>query len=80
MGIGQMPINDIRYSTPKMTPPPISLLQPISNLSGIGFIPFPTIRVMEAESIVDCSREIIVFWVYVWPFWGSDGTPDGLEW
>ena len=27
---------DIRQFTPKMTPLPISLLQPISNLSGIG--------------------------------------------
>ena len=20
------------------------------------------------------------FWAYVWPFWGSDGAPDGREW
>ena len=38
---------------------------------------------MEAESTVkeeDRSRETVVFWVYVWPFWGSDGAPDGWEW
>ena len=23
------------------------------------------------------ARETVVFWVYVWPFWGSDGAPDG---
>ena len=26
------------------------------------------------------ARETGVFWVYVWPFWGSDGIPDGWEW
>ena len=25
------------------------------------------------------ARENGVFWVYVWPFWGSDGAPDGRE-
>ena len=25
------------------------------------------------------ARETGVFWVYVWPFWGSDGIPDGWE-
>ena len=25
-------------------------------------------------------RESAVSWVYVWPFWGSDGAPDGWEW
>ena len=22
----------------------------------------------------------VVLGVYVWPFWGSDGAPDGREW
>ena len=22
----------------------------------------------------------VFFGVYVWPFWGSDGAPDGWEW
>ena len=28
------------------------------------------------------AREKVVFRVYVhlWPFWGSDGAPDGREW
>ena len=26
------------------------------------------------------ARETVVFWVYVWPFWGSDGAPNGWEW
>ena len=26
------------------------------------------------------ARETGVFWVYVWPFWGSDGAPNGREW
>ena len=26
------------------------------------------------------AREKVVFWVYVWLFWGSDGAPDGWEW
>ena len=37
----------------------------------------------EAESTVkeeDRSRETVVFWVYVWPFWGSDGNAKGWEW
>ena len=36
----------------------------------------------EAGSTVkeDCSGETVVFWVYVWPFCGSDGAPDGREW
>ena len=25
------------------------------------------------------ARETVVFWVYVWPFWGSDGAPYGRE-
>ena len=24
--------------------------------------------------------EMVFFGVYVWPFWGSDGAPDGQEW
>ena len=34
-------VANIRYSTPKMTPLTISLLQPISNLSGIGVSTIP---------------------------------------
>ena len=26
------------------------------------------------------AEETVVFWVYVWLFWGSDGAFDGREW
>ena len=28
------------------------------------------------------AREKVVFrvYVYLWPFWGSEGAPDGREW
>ena len=26
------------------------------------------------------AREKVVFRVYLWPFWGSDGAPVGREW
>ena len=26
------------------------------------------------------GRRTVVSWVYVWPFWGSDGALDGQEW
>ena len=26
------------------------------------------------------TRETVVFWVYMWPFWGSDGATNGREW
>ena len=38
---GKPLMNDISYSTPKVTPLIISLLQPISNLSGIGISTVP---------------------------------------
>ena len=41
---GKPLINDISYSTPKMPQLTISLLQPISNLSGIGISTFPDHR------------------------------------
>ena len=42
MVVGAFSTNvDIRYSTQKMTPLTISLLQPISNLSGIGISTIP---------------------------------------
>ena len=37
----------------------------------------------EAESTVkkeDRSRETADSLVYEWPFWGSDGAPNGQEW
>ena len=26
------------------------------------------------------ARETVVFWVYVWPFWGTDDALDDREW
>ena len=26
------------------------------------------------------AEETVVFWMFVWAFWGSDWAPDGWEW